>query len=44
MKWAAPVSRAHPAATPCVQLDLLATANLLAAVGGGRVISAANSL
>jgi len=44
MKWAAPVSRAHPAASSYVQLGLLAAGNLLAAVGGGRVTSAANSL
>jgi hypothetical protein len=39
-----PVSRAHPAASSCVQLALLATANLLAAVGGGRVTSAAKGV
>ena len=38
MKWAAPVSRAHPAASSYVQLGLLA------AVGGGRVTSAAKGV
>jgi uncharacterized membrane protein YqaE (UPF0057 family) len=40
MKRDTPVSRAHPTTPPRVQLGLLATANLLAAVGGGRVTSA----
>ena len=36
--------RAHPAASSSVQLGLLAAANLLAAVGGGRVTSAAKGV
>jgi hypothetical protein len=40
MKRDTSVSRAHHAASSYVQLGLLATANLLAAVGGGRVTSA----
>ena len=44
MTWDASVSRAHPTTPPCVQLGLLATANLLAAVGGGRVTSAAKGV
>ena len=44
MMWDTPVSRAYPATPPCVQLGLLAAANLLAAVGGGRVTSAAKGV
>jgi hypothetical protein len=44
MKRDAPMSRPHPAAPPGIQLGLLATANLLAAVGGGRVTSAARGV
>jgi len=39
MTWDASVSRAHPTTPPCVQLGLLATANLLAAVGGGVALA-----
>jgi len=44
MTWDAPVSRAHPATPACVQLGLLAAANLLAAIGGGRVTGAAKGV
>jgi hypothetical protein len=44
MKWDAPVSRTRPAASSSVQLGLLAAGNLLAAVGGGRVTSAAKGV
>src|SRR6266567_6902323 len=44
MTWDAPVSRVHPVASSYVQLGLLATANLLAAVGGGRLTSAAKGV
>jgi hypothetical protein len=44
MTWDTPVSHTHFATPPGVQLGLLATADLLAAVGGGRVISAAKGV
>jgi len=40
MKWGLLVSRRHLASPPFRRLGLLAFANLLAAIGGGRVLSA----